>query len=851
MNYPEKTYRYLISCLIYIALAAVMTGCDQDTEEERSGSGMIKPAITVDATVYTASGSISTGIVGNIPNPTDIALRISSADGQYSAEWPKLSEYPLNEPYRPGHYRVEALYGSNSGEGFDSPFFYGDAAVEVIGGQTSAINICCKLANSIFDISFAPGFMDYFSNPSALLHSEGGDFLRFTPEENRLAYIKPGNISLIINGITPEGTVCEFLATTIENVQAQNFYNITLDIQQGESDTPRLIISFEETTSGDDVVIDLTPEFLQAEAPDISAIGFTSGTAITIPEGDTPVDPTGFTISGAHVNSVILTTKAQSLINKGWPAEIDLTKADRSTLSLMQRLGLKLTGNGSDISDIDLTETISRLLASDSEATFSLMATGAEGKISGPVSLNIKVMPVDISIVSISDALLGINIAEMTVIAHSDNLADNLAIQFKTSTSTAWTDAEILSIEPKNGSTGEWIVKFSLPAITTPTAELRVLYCNEEKARQTIDFVSPEFTISVDAFAQLAVVKIAPKRPEMLEIITSLAKIYINSSQSVNLTRDNSRGLIIVGGLAEHTHYSICATLFDDPTDKEQFTESVTIETERMLSVPNGSFEEVKKWLKNEKLPSGGRYSQNIVDIYNQQNYTTYDYYIPKGWANVNAKTFCTAAANKNTWYMQPSAFSISECMEGAYAVCLQTVGWDTNGPTIPDYRQTTMPYVSYSRNIPEIAHRAAGKLFLGEYGFDPATGQEVYIEGVPFASRPISVNGFYKFLPAINDVSDRGKVDIEIIGNLSGADIVIARATKLLTPATGYTAFSIPLTYSDFGVKATRLKIMISSSQTTGDIATESAGITTYSDPATSTSIGGVLWIDDLTFSY
>ena len=93
--------------------------------------------------------------------------------------------------------------------------------------------------------------------------------------------------------------------------------------------------------------------------------------------------------------------------------------------------------------------------------------------------------------------------------------------------------------------------------------------------------------------------------------------------------------------------------------------------------------------------------------------------------------------------------------------------------------------------------------------------------------------------------------VQVEVIGTVDNADIVIARATARLTAASGYTAFSVPLSYTHFGVKATRVKVMVASSESPGSIAHETATILTEPDPVTATSHGGTLWIDNLTFSY
>lgn len=189
--------------------------------------------------------------------------------------------------------------------------------------------------------------------------------------------------------------------------------------------------------------------------------------------------------------------------------------------------------------------------------------------------------------------------------------------------------------------------------------------------------------------------------------------------------------------------------------------------------------------------------------------------------------------------------------VEGYFAVKLQSVAWDPSGAPIADYRQTPGSFIAYNPNVPEIKYRAAGKVFLGKYIFDPATLTETYVEGVPFESRPIALNGNYHFTPCVNDLYDTGKVTIEVLGESNGSEIVIAEGTALLEPALTYTAFSVPLTYTNFGIKATRLKVMLASSRHTGSIAFESANITTSPNPLTATSVGGELWLQDITLSY
>ncbi len=91
----------------------------------------------------------------------------------------------------------------------------------------------------------------------------------------------------------------------------------------------------------------------------------------------------------------------------------------------------------------------------------------------------------------------------------------------------------------------------------------------------------------------------------------------------------------------------------------------------------------------------------------------------------------------------------------------------------------------------------------------------------------------------------------MEVLGEREGKEIVIASAHRILPLATGYTAFSVPLDYAYYGVKATRIKVMFASSDKIGTIEEETAAISTLADPRTATSLGSQLWVDNVTLAY
>lgn len=837
-----------MTALSVLVAGVAMTGCSTATEEYRVGAALLVPSAVVDATVVAVDGAVESGLIEPVPSPEDMALRLTSADGLYSARWATVSDYRADEPLRAGSYKIEMYHGAESDEGFDCPFFYGSTTTTLVDGTTTSVSVDCSLANAMVRVEYSAAALEYFKTIDAVLHSDGGAYIKYPAGEKRPAFMRLGHMTVYLEATMDDGKELCFAAADVSELLAGHLYDAFVDVRSGN--VPEVVVSFDERVSTDDFVTRLTADFLSASEPVLLPVGFVSGEPVVISEGTTVDAALAVNVGPVVASSLTLTTQAPSLTSRGWPAEIDLAAMSDADYSIMKDLGLEVTRDGGHITGVAFTDVLKNLRISEAGvSTFTLLAESVVGKVSAPLELAVKVNPVDLSVLEISDVLIGANVARMKVLASGADLRGNMQIETLGSDGK-WTESEILDIQTLES--GESSVTFHVPATTSSTVKVRVSYCGEVKARAELKMVSPEYSLMVDAFATLAVVKVEAENADMQEMITSMVNVYVNGRQTMLVSRVPAQHYLIVGGLTENTDYTISSTLFDAASAEGNLTEPVAFVTERTISVPNGDFEDIKRnALKYSDMPSGGRYSQNIVDIFNQQNYHTFDLHIPKSWANTNDKTFNKASTNHNTWYMQPSVYTTEDCFEGAFAVALQSTAYDPAGEDISPYRQESTPFVKYSRNIPSIAYRAAGKIFLGEYGYNAVTGEEVFEEGVPFGSRPSSLNGYYKFLPSIADFSDRGYVYIEVLGDVNGAEIVIARGSAELGAVTGYTAFNVPLKYDEFGIKATRLKLLLSSTVNIGSIAEETAAIATYSNPETATSLGGLLIVDGLTFSY
>lgn len=844
LNIKRLTFKSIRYIIPVISAALVAVSCSEETEIERLGAGRITPALTVDCVMTTAAGQTKDAAALH-PDVSQFDFALEAHDSNYSHRWNSISDYPTGEMLRPGAYTATAAYNNEYSEGINRPYFLATSQFTIVSGEEKELLMTAQLASSAFEISIGPKMLTRFREVSTTLHSEGFSYVTVAASEEGIAFIHPGEISIAVNLTTRSGESVSLNIADIRKSLPKRLYS--LDIECDDAESPCVTATIDGEDAGK---ITVTPELIASPGTVITPMGFSEGETLKIAEGNTPDKSVGFSITGSDAKRLVLTTVAPSLTGAGWPSEIDLCRATSAEIAMLEHKGVTFTRNGSGaITGIDVTELIGHLRATDalSEANFVLLAESASGKLSKPVKLDIDIEPVDIAITSMSDIVLGLNRAEITLISHTANFRDNLAIQ-ALDTNSQWVSCDIESITETAPS--EYAVSFTVPQLTQSYQKVRVIYCDNEVISADLHRVSPEFTIDVDPYALSAMVRIYPKDENMLSLITSLVKIYVDGKETLGEQRDRDAGLLHIGSLVPNTSYIIQASLIDNPKASD-FTEPVRIHTERTLQVNNSNFEDHGDGPKYKNLPSGGRYSQSIIDIFNRQNYTTYDLQQPRGWANTNAKTFNKATKNPNTWYMAPSVFSELDNVEGYFAVVLKTVAWDIDGEAIKPYRQQANQFLAYNPNVPNIKYRSAGKIFLGSYSFDPATVTETYNEGIDFPSRPVAVNGTYHFTPAPNALSDCGLIMVEVLGIKDGMEISIARNSAVLTPALTYTAFSVPLTYNNFGVKATRLKIMMSSSVNIGSIEEESAKITTFPDPVNATSFGGTLWVQDLTLSY
>lgn len=171
--------------------------------------------------------------------------------------------------------------------------------------------------------------------------------------------------------------------------------------------------------------------------------------------------------------------------------------------------------------------------------------------------------------------------------------------------------------------------------------------------------------------------------PGLTSYITRNASIYANGVPTIELARMEDNGVITVTGLKADTRYTLRATVLTQPRGNADFTAPVDITTEKAQQLPNADFEERRKSVEYRNLPSGGRYSQTIVGIFNRQNHANIKQEAPR------AKP--TSTQRHSAWmqpgttpYMQPSTESVLDAYLNSYGVRIQSVGWDIDDLRFP-----------------------------------------------------------------------------------------------------------------------------------------------------------------------
>lgn len=854
------------------ATVLLLVSCANEENQVDSGYGSINVKVSADYQVVPVTRSTTEITETTNPDVSEFALKLVSADGSFSRAWDSLADFDPAEKIPVGTYTMSAYYGNLEEEGFDKPYYLGQSDVAVRYRENTPVEILCTLANVKVTVEYSDAFKKYFADYATTIHAAEGDYIKFEKEETRAAYVKPGKITIQTYLKKQNGIESTFEPAAIENAQPRQHYRIKLDIADNAAGEAQLSISFDETTETQPIAIDISDEVMVAPAPSFLPAGFEPGTPLEVKENSYP-DNRQANISltaKAGLAACTLTTSSACLESEGWPREIDLVNLSSENRALLSRLGLKLKGfteMGSKMGFIDFAELFAHLHTLDGSDmhTFTLSAKDMYGKVSeSPITLSVKSIPITFALQTPEPVFVGSK--SVTIPVEFDGAyIDQVKFSYLNAEG-----AKVNSNSTVVSSEGNlYQIKISIEATDKPVV-VEGSYANGAKTSTiSIPVKTPAFTITAeeyDIWARRATVKLTAEDSQYQEAVDRYAVLFANSTgQWETVASTLSQGRRVITGLNPDTRYQLRGSC-NSGQDNVNYSGDLTLRTESAAAVPNGDFEEIAQTISVTDMNQGGKYSVWPVNYQNTCSFTIQE---PTGWASVNAKTCNLSAANQNSWFVIPSTYNTTltwdayrsfapstvtpdlyrdlTAQSGSNAMVVRNVAWDANGTT-PATSGGAFNTTYYNTNVPGIANRSAGKLFLGSYSY--SGGSETYTEGVSFASRPSALKGWYKYANDGNDPTETGIVTVTLLNGQK----VIATGTARLSAAADYTEFSVPVTYSVTNQKATTLRIMITSSNHASyNQSEESAAIKTSvsNGQYESASRGATLTIDNLTFTY
>ncbi|MDE6285905.1 MAG: DUF4493 domain-containing protein, partial [Muribaculaceae bacterium] len=269
------------------------------------------------------------------------------------------------------------------------------------------MSVTARLANSMVSITYTDAFKNYMSYWEAnVTTSSANPAMTYDRGETRPMYVMPGTVSVVIRVVKPNGVSASIQADSF-TAKARTHHKITVDLNNGDAGDATLSIIYDETVDQEVIEIPLDDEILSAPAPEITASGFTPGVPLSVIECADPEQPTHFDIvARGGIASAVLTTSSPSLIQQGWPAEIDLVGLDATNIDRLKSMGLNCLGlwkNPDKMAVIDLTGVFAYMHITATGVTansFTLKVTDRITQQSEPVTFDINLDPLLLELVS-------------------------------------------------------------------------------------------------------------------------------------------------------------------------------------------------------------------------------------------------------------------------------------------------------------------------------------------------------------------------------------------------------------------------------------------------------------------
>jgi len=203
--------------LLIALLSLCMTSCLELFETDKKGTLVI--SFPQEFKLESKSGSIT--------DPNNFILSVCNSKGEqiYRGEFGYAPDQMLVDP---GTYTISAVSCEFNEPEFECPQYGDNQVVKVSSGKTTNVVLSCYQLNSGIRLKIDSSFLNEYPNGILFLKSSQGR-LMYGYNENRIAYFKPGSVSLILSNDNKESSLLS------KNLIAQQILTLSISASQESS----------------------------------------------------------------------------------------------------------------------------------------------------------------------------------------------------------------------------------------------------------------------------------------------------------------------------------------------------------------------------------------------------------------------------------------------------------------------------------------------------------------------------------------------------------------------------------------------------------------------------------------
>lgn len=792
----KKTYG-----AIAMSLLLGLTSCSDETPWGGSGAEAgLKLRLTADGRVMNQTRASEQDYESPVvPEVESFTISMTSKDGSYAKEWDSVEGFNREKSFPVGDYVVAASFGDIDREGFDNPFFLGQAPVSLAPGAEETVNITATLANSMVSIRYSEKFQNSFSAYSSAVQSEGHDRVEFTRTESRPAYIAPGDVKLNLTLTNFQDKQVTIQPTGFK-AQPRHHYIITIDIDETSGDM-KLAVEFEDTVESETVEVSLGDELFNSPEPTVTAVGFEDGVPIEGFEFVSRLPEAQFKVIAFGGLSKTNLTVISDGYSPSFGREVQLVGASASLQQQLAAEGVECVGffrNVDKMGVVTVTDFLKTLPRG--EYTVQVEAVDALTRVSEPVKLVLSLNKVDWEFGEPSSVAYGATEVVVDINTNCEEIKDKITFRAPDENNrmvdVPAENVSVTSVAPQGDKPYTLRYVLKVDPQTGKKVDVDATFGGSTQ-RTSLPVGAPDVSILTDPFAMYVVLQFEGKAVEGSNGLSDV-RVYNAGSEvrGASLVFDNERKQAIVMGLEPGTTYDDLTVTFGNyEIAVDPFT------TEQATPIPNGDFSASENTINFPNVKVGGEFTIRVtIFASTSQIFCNIIRDTPTGgWATLNDFTCYGQSRNQNTWYMVPSTWT-----EGEKTV-IRSVGYHHDGEDIKKSDNgTSMDY--YCKTIPSNFNKTSGELFLGSYKYENDGEQRE--NGISWSSRPSTLSFDYTYT-GLND--EKGEAYVVILGE---NDEELVRKTVLLDNTDSEKTVTVGLDGYQFGKKAEKLVLSFKSTQ-------------------------------------